>query len=72
MKISRLRFFLYKTAKYLGDINSVSRKRVGKRITNRIAGKVIGTNDLTTIIVIFIVILNYHRYYFIKIRMVRD
>ena len=37
-----------------------------------IAGKVIGTNDLTTIIVIFIVILNYHRYYFIKIRMVRD
>ena len=42
MKISRLRFFLYKTAKYLGDINSVSRKRVGKRITNRIAGKVIG------------------------------
>ena len=37
-----------------------------------IAGKMIGTNDLTTIIVIFIVILNYHRHYFIKIRMIRD
>ena len=31
-----------------------------------IAGKIIGTNDLTTTIVIFIVILNYHRRYFLK------
>ena len=37
-----------------------------------IAGKMIGINDLTTAIVIFIVILNYHRHYFIKIRMDRD
>ena len=37
-----------------------------------IAGKMIGTNDLTTAIVIFIVILNYHLHYFLKIRMVRD
>lgn len=31
-----------------------------------IAGKMIGTNDLTTSIVIFIVILNYHRCYFLN------
>ena len=31
-----------------------------------IAGKMIGANDLTTTIVIFIVILNYHRRYFLK------
>ena len=37
-----------------------------------IAGKMIGTNDLTTAIVIFIVILNYHLHYFLKIRLVRD
>ena len=37
-----------------------------------IAGKMIGTNDFTSAIVIFIVFLNYHRHYFIKIRMVRD
>ena len=33
-----------------------------------IAGKMIGINDLTTTIVIFIVILNYHRHYFIEVR----
>ena len=37
-----------------------------------IAGKMIGTNDFNSAIVIFIVFLNYHRHYFIKIRMVRD
>ena len=37
-----------------------------------IAGKMIGTNDLTTTIVIFIVILNYHRHSFLKIRMEKD
>ena len=36
-----------------------------------ITGKMIGINDLTTTIVFFIVILNYHRHYFIKIRMIR-
>ena len=37
-----------------------------------IAGKIIGTNNLTTYNVIFIIILNYHRHYFIKITMVWD
>ena len=37
-----------------------------------IAGKMIGTNDLNTTIVIFIVILNYHRHSFLKIRMEKD
>ena len=37
-----------------------------------IAGKMIGTNDFTSAIVIFTVFLNYYRHYFIKIRMVRD
>ena len=36
------------------------------------AGKMIGTNDLATTIVIFIIILNDHRHYFIKIRMLRE
>ena len=42
MKISKLRDVLYKTAKYLGDIDSVSKRRVGNRIANRIAGKATG------------------------------
>ena len=37
-----------------------------------VAGKMIGTNDLTTTIVIFIFILNYHRHSFLKIRMEKD
>ena len=37
-----------------------------------IAVKTTGTNDLIIAIVIFIVILNYHRHYFIKIRMDKD
>ena len=37
-----------------------------------IAVKTAGTNDFIIAIVIFIVILNYHRHYFIKIRMDKD
>ena len=37
-----------------------------------ISGKMIGTNDLLTTIVIFVVILNDHRHYFLKIRLIRD
>ena len=37
-----------------------------------ISGKMIGTNDLPTTIVIFVVILNDHRHYFLKISLIRD
>tara|TARA_B100000767_G_C19560721_1_gene448926 strand:+ start:532 stop:690 length:159 start_codon:yes stop_codon:yes gene_type:complete len=42
LNISKVRSFLYATAKYLGDFNSIKKKRVGKRVENRIAGKVTG------------------------------
>jgi len=42
VKISKLRNILYKSAKYLGDIDSVKKKRVGNRVVNRIAGKITG------------------------------
>ena len=42
MKISKIRSILYKTAKYLGDVDSVSKKRVANRVANRIMGKVTG------------------------------
>ena len=42
MKISKIRSILYKTAKYLGDFDSIGEKRVGKRLANRVAGKVTG------------------------------
>jgi len=42
LKISKFRSALYKTAKYLGDFDSLRNKRVGKRITNRVAGKLTG------------------------------
>ena len=42
MSISKFRSFLYKTAKYLGDYSSFKNKRVGKRASTRILGKVTG------------------------------
>tara|TARA_A100001015_G_C14741442_1_gene613851 strand:+ start:442 stop:600 length:159 start_codon:yes stop_codon:yes gene_type:complete len=42
MKISKIRSILYKTAKYLGDFDSIGKKRVGNRIVNRLAGKITG------------------------------
>ena len=38
--ISKIRSFLYKTAKILGDVNAVKRDKIGTRITNRVTGKV--------------------------------
>ena len=38
--ISKIRSFLYKTAKILGDVNAVKRDKVGTRVTNRLTGKV--------------------------------
>ena len=40
--IGKTRSVLYKTAKYLGDINSVKRGTVGQRVTNRTVGKFSG------------------------------
>ena len=42
MKISKIRSALYKTAKFLGDVDSVKKNRVGKRVANRLAGKATG------------------------------
>ena len=38
--INKIRSFLYKTAKILGDVNAVKRDKVGTRVTNRLTGKV--------------------------------
>ena len=40
--IGKTRSALYKTAKLLGDVNSVKRGTVGQRVTNRVVGKVSG------------------------------
>ena len=32
----------YRTAKFLGDVDSVNKNRVGKRVANRLAGKATG------------------------------
>ena len=42
------------------------------KVQQTIAGKRIGTNDLSTTIAIFLVTLNDHRHYFLKIRLMRD
>ena len=38
--ISKIRSFLYTTAKILGDINALKRNKVGTRVANRVTGKV--------------------------------
>ena len=38
----KTRSVLYKIAKILGDVNSVKRGTMGRRITSRVAGKVSG------------------------------
>ncbi|EKF33775.1 hypothetical protein BA1_18287 [Bacillus xiamenensis] len=42
MNINKLRSFLYKTSKYLGDVNAVQKGTIGKRIMRRAAGKAYG------------------------------
>ena len=42
LTIGKTRSALYKTAKILGDVNSVKRGTLGKRVTNRVVGKVSG------------------------------
>ncbi|ASV16902.1 hypothetical protein CHCC5024_3921 [Bacillus licheniformis] len=39
MSINKIRSFLYKSAKILGDVNAVKKGTIGKRIARRAAGK---------------------------------
>ena len=40
----KLRGWLYFIAKLLGDVNSVKKNKVGKRIGRRIVGKIVSRN----------------------------
>jgi hypothetical protein len=42
MTISRLRTVLYAVARYLGDLNAILHRRVGKRVLRRLTGRVTG------------------------------
>ncbi|MFK4461641.1 hypothetical protein ABIA49_001133 [Bacillus safensis] len=42
MNINKIRSFLYKTSKILGDVNAVQKGTIGKRIMRRAAGKASG------------------------------
>ncbi len=42
MSISKTRSLLYKTARVLGDIDAVKKGKVGKRVKNRMLGKLTG------------------------------
>ena len=40
--IGKMRSLLYKSAKLLGDVNSIKRGTISKRVTNRVIGKASG------------------------------
>ena len=42
MTLAKIRSKIYKTAKVMGDVQAVRKKKVGKRIARRVAGKVTG------------------------------
>jgi len=42
MSIGKLRDWLYRLARLLGDLNAVKRGRTGQRIARRAAGKIAG------------------------------
>ncbi|MGD6974937.1 hypothetical protein [Bacillus altitudinis] len=42
MNINKIRSLLYKTSKYLGDVNAIQKGTIGKRIMRRAAGKASG------------------------------
>lgn len=42
MSISKTRSALYKTARILGDVDAVKKGIVGKRVKNRVLGKLTG------------------------------
>ena len=39
MTIGKIRTFLYKLAKFLGDVNAIRRRKIKQRIKNRVVGK---------------------------------
>lgn len=43
VKIEKVRGALYKTAKVLGDVQAVKKKKVAQRVIRRAAGKAIGS-----------------------------
>jgi len=42
MNLNKLRSFLYRFARVMGDINAVEKGRVGLRIIRRTTGKIVG------------------------------
>ncbi len=42
MSISKTRSKLYKIARILGDVDAVKKGKVGKRVKNRVVGKLTG------------------------------
>ncbi len=42
MNINKVRLFLYKTSKILGDVNAVQKGTIGKRVMRRAVGKASG------------------------------
>ena len=40
--IGKTRSTLYKTTKFLGDVNAIKRGKIGQRLTNRAVGKISG------------------------------
>lgn len=42
MNINKIRSALYKTARFLGDVNAVQKGKVGQRVARRTAGKAVG------------------------------
>ncbi|MDI3409688.1 hypothetical protein QKW52_01455 [Bacillus sonorensis] len=54
MSINKIRSFLYKSAKILGDVNAVKNGTIGKRIARRAAGKAAKQNIGQAVQVIYI------------------
>ena len=42
MSISRVRGFLYRLARFLGDVNAVEKGKVPQRVERRVVGNVFG------------------------------
>lgn len=42
MSINKTRGFLYRLARFLGDVNAVRKGRLGRRVARRAAGKATG------------------------------
>jgi hypothetical protein len=41
-EIVKVRSFLYRLARFLGDVEAVEKGQIGKRMTRRVIGKMIG------------------------------